>query len=180
MGSNLGLKNPADLYIAILQTNVVAENMVDRFHLMDVYKIPDREAAAGMLRKRSKFISDKTGLIQIIVEDKDPKRAVTLVNGYSDELFEQNNRLAIGAASQRREFFQEQLAQEKDRLADAEIALKQTQQSTGVLQMSGQAQKSSGRRPIFRPTSQATRCSSERSSRRPRSRIRTSSACALN
>jgi tyrosine-protein kinase Etk/Wzc len=140
VGSNLGLKNPADLYIAILKTNVVAENMVDRFHLMDVYKIPDREAAAGMLRKRSKFMSDKTGLIQIIVEDKDPKRAVTLVNGYSDELFEQNNRLAISAASQRREFFQEQLAQEKDRLADAEVALKQTQQSTGVLQISGQVQ----------------------------------------
>ncbi len=140
VGSNLGLKNPADLYIAILQTNVVAENMVDRFHLMDAYKIPDREAAAGKLRQRSKFIADKTGLIQITVEDPSPKRAVALVNGYSDELFEQNNRLAIGAASQRREFFQRQLAQEKDRLADAEVALKQTQQSTGVLQISGQAQ----------------------------------------
>jgi uncharacterized protein involved in exopolysaccharide biosynthesis len=140
VGSNLGLKNPADLYIAILQTNLVAEDMVDRFHLMDAYKIPDREGAAGKLRQRSKFIADKTGLIQITVEDKDPKRAVTLVNGYADELFEQNNRLAVGAAGQRREFFEQQLAQEKDRLADAEIAMKQTQQSTGVLQLSGQAQ----------------------------------------
>ncbi len=140
VGSNLGLKNPADLYIAILQTNLVAESMVDRFHLMDVYKIPDREGAAGKLRKRSKFLADKTGLIQIMVEDKDPKRAVTLVNGYADQLFEQNNRLAIGAASQRRQFFEQQLAREKDRLADAEIAMKQTQQSTGVLQLTGQAQ----------------------------------------
>ena len=141
VGSNLGLKNPADLYISILQTNLVAEAMVDRFHLMDVYKIPDREGAAGMLRKRSKFAADKTGLIQITVEDTDPKAGRhTLVNGYADELFEQNNRLAIGAASQRRQFFQQQLADEKDRLADAEIAMKQTQQSTGVLQLSGQAQ----------------------------------------
>jgi uncharacterized protein involved in exopolysaccharide biosynthesis len=140
VGSNLGLKNPADLYIAILQTNLVADSMVDRFHLMDVYKIPDREGAAGMLRKRSKFIADKTGLIQITVEDKDPKQAVKLVNGYADQLFEQNNRLAIGAASQRRQFFEQQLAREKDRLADAEIAMKQTQQSTGVLQLTGQAQ----------------------------------------
>lgn len=140
VGSNLGLKNPADLYIAILQTNLVSESMVDRFHLMDVYKIPDREAAAGKLRTRSKFLADKTGLIQITVEDKDPKRATALVNGYTDELFEQNNRLAIGAASQRRQFFEQQLAQEKDRLADAEIAMKQTQQTTGVLQLTGQAQ----------------------------------------
>jgi tyrosine-protein kinase Etk/Wzc len=140
VGSNLGLKNPADLYVAILQTNLVADNMVDRYHLMDVYKIPDRDGASGMLRKRSKFIAGKDGLMQIIVEDKDPKRAAVLVNGYADELFQQNNRLAIGSASQRRLFFEQQLAQEKDRLADAEVALKQTQQSTGVLQLSGQAQ----------------------------------------
>ncbi|MDQ1452320.1 MAG: hypothetical protein QOK38_2186 [Acidobacteriaceae bacterium] len=140
VGSNLGLKNPADLYVAILQTNLVADNMVDRYHLMDVYKISDRDGASGMLRKRSRFIAGKDGLMQIIVEDKDPKRAAVLVNGYADELFQQNNRLAIGSASQRRLFFEQQLAQEKDRLADAEVALKQTQQSTGVLQLSGQAQ----------------------------------------
>ena len=140
VGSNLGLKNPSDLYIAILQTNLVADNMVNRFHLMDVYKIQDLGGAAGTLRKRSKFIADKNGLIQITVEDKDPKFAATLVNGYADELFNQNNRLAIGAATQRRRFFQQQFAEEKDRLADAEIALKTTQQSTGVLQLSGQAE----------------------------------------
>ncbi|MFL6428048.1 MAG: GumC family protein [Acidobacteriaceae bacterium] len=139
VGSGIG-KNPADLYVAILQTNLVANNMVDRFHLMDVYKIPDRDGAAGRLRKRSKFSTSKDGLIQVTVEDTDPKRAVVLANGYADELFRQNNRLAIGAAAQRRLFFEQQLGQEKDRLADAEVALKQTQQSTGVLQLSGQAQ----------------------------------------
>jgi tyrosine-protein kinase Etk/Wzc len=139
VGSNLG-KNPADLYIAILQTNLVAQDMVDRFHLMDAYQIPDRDGAAGVLRSRSKFSASKDGLMQISVEDKDPKRATALVNGYSDALFRQNNRLAIGAAGQRRVFFQQQLAEEKDRLADAEIALKLTQQTTGVLQLSGQAQ----------------------------------------
>jgi uncharacterized protein involved in exopolysaccharide biosynthesis len=107
---------------------------------MDVYKIPDREGAAGMLRKRSKFVASKDGLIRISVEDKDAKRAVALANGYADELFQQNNRLAIGSASQRRKFYQQQLAEEKDRLADAEVALKQTQLTTGVLQLSGQAQ----------------------------------------
>jgi tyrosine-protein kinase Etk/Wzc len=139
VGSNLGLKNPSDLYIAILQTNLVLDDMVDRFHLMDVYKIPDRQGAAATLRKRSKFIGDKVGLMQITVEDKDPKRAVALANGYADELFRQNNRLVIRSASQRRDFYQRQLAEEKDHLADAEFALKQTQLSTGVLQLSGQA-----------------------------------------
>lgn len=138
-GGGLGTKSQADLYISILQTNLVAQDMVDRFHLMDGYGIHDRDGAAGMLHKRSKFNAGKDGLIQISVEDKDPKRAALLANGYADELFQQNNRLAIGSASQRRQFFQRQLAEEKDKLADAEVALKQTQQSTGVLQFTGQA-----------------------------------------
>ena len=69
-------ENPADLYIAILQTNLVAGDMVDRFHLMDWYNIPDRGGAAGKLRKRSKFVANKDGLIQITVEDKDPEKTV--------------------------------------------------------------------------------------------------------
>jgi uncharacterized protein involved in exopolysaccharide biosynthesis len=140
VGSNLGLKNPADLYIAILQTNLVSKNMAKTFHLMDAYKIPDLDGAAGKLRHHSKFVASKDGLIQITVEDGNPKRAAALVNGYADELFQQNNRLAFDSAVQRRKFFQQQLSEEKDHLADAEIALKLTQQSTGVLQLSGQAQ----------------------------------------
>ena len=139
-GSGLGLKNPADLYVALLQTNLVAQDMVDRYHLMQAYGIPDRDGAAGMLRKRSKFSAGKDGLMQVTVEDTSSKRAAELAAGYADELFKQNNRLAIGSASQRRLFFQQQLAEEKDRLADAEVSLKETQQATGVLQVSGQAE----------------------------------------
>jgi tyrosine-protein kinase Etk/Wzc len=140
LSGGLGGRTPAELYISLLQTNVVLLHMVDRFQLTKAYNIPDREVAAGMLRKRSKFAAGKDGLIQISVEDKDPKRAATLSSGYAEELFQQNNRLAIGSAAQRRLFFQQQLLDEKNRLADAEVALKQTQQSTGVLQLTGQAE----------------------------------------
>ena len=140
LGGGLGVRTPAELYVSLLQTNVVLLDMVDRFQLMKAYNIPDREAAAGVLRKRSKFRTSKDGLIQISVEDPDPKRAAVLSSGYAEELFRQNNRLAIGSAAQRRLFFQQQLLEEKNRLADAEVALKQTQQSTGVLQLTGQAE----------------------------------------
>jgi uncharacterized protein involved in exopolysaccharide biosynthesis len=57
-----------------------------------------------------------------------------------DELYALNNRLALGGASQRRLFFERQLAQEKDRLADAEVALKTTEEATGVIAPSGQTE----------------------------------------
>jgi uncharacterized protein involved in exopolysaccharide biosynthesis len=140
LSGNLGVRSAGELYVSLLQTNVVLLDMVDRFHLMKGYNIPDREGAAGMLRKRSKFTAGKDGLIQIAVEDPDPKRAAALSAGYADELFRQNNRIAIGSAAQRRLFFQQQLLDEKNHLADAEVSLKQTQQSTGVLQLTGQAE----------------------------------------
>ena len=36
--SMLGLKNPADLYIGLLQSETIADGLIDRFHLMGVYK----------------------------------------------------------------------------------------------------------------------------------------------
>lgn len=137
-GGALGLKNPSDLYIGLLKSRSVLDDMVKRFDLTHVYRIPNKNAAVGMLAKRSKFVADKDGLIAISVEDTRPHRSATLANGYVDELYRLNNRLAIGSASQRRLFFDRQLAAEKDRLADAEVALRQTQEKTGVLTLPGQ------------------------------------------
>ncbi len=139
-GGGLGLKNPSDLYIGLLKSRSVADDIVKRFHLMDVYQINNKNAAAGRLAKRSKFLADKDGLISISVEDKSPQLSAKLASGYVDELYRLNNRLAIGSAAQRRQFFEQQLAAEKDRLADAEVALRETQESTGVLTLSGQMQ----------------------------------------
>jgi tyrosine-protein kinase Etk/Wzc len=139
-GLGLGLKNPADLYIGLLKSRSVADDLVNRFHLMDVYGIPNKNAAAGKLAKRSKFVAEKDGLISVEIEDKSPERSAALANGYIDELYRLNNRLAIGSASQRRLFFEQQLLAEKDKLADAEVALRETQEKTGVLTLTGQMQ----------------------------------------
>ncbi len=61
-----------------------------------------------------------------------------MANAYIDELYRINNRIAIGGSSQRRLFFDQQLAQEKDKLADAEVALKKTEEATGVIAPTGQ------------------------------------------
>jgi capsule polysaccharide export protein KpsE/RkpR len=55
-------------------------------------------------------------------------------------LYEQNGRLALTEASQRRLFFEQQLEREKNALADAEVELKKTQEQTGLIAPLGQAQ----------------------------------------
>ena len=128
------MKDPNDLYLGVLQSNTVADGLIKRLDLMDAYHVRKAERRrVVMLAGNSKFVSEKGGMISITVKDGDPHRAAQIANAYVDELHDINSRLIIGEASLRRNFFSQQLALEKDRLTDAEIALQQTEESTGAI-----------------------------------------------
>jgi tyrosine-protein kinase Etk/Wzc len=140
LGSSVGLKNPSDLLIGILQSQSVTDAMIKRFDFIRLYHPKRMSDARLMFQKNAKFVAGKDGLISISFVDGDPRRAAAIANAYVDELYKLNNRLAIGEASQRRLFFEQQLAQEKDKLADAEVELKKTEEATGVIAPSGQTE----------------------------------------
>jgi tyrosine-protein kinase Etk/Wzc len=143
--ANVGLagmfwKNPADLYIGILQSRTIADSLIDEFHLQGVYGVKKRSDARKRLAKFSSFTSKKDQLIHIAVQDHDQNRSADLANAYVSHLFEQNQRLALSEASQRRLFFEQQIAQERNALTAAEVAFKNTQQKTGLIVPAGQAE----------------------------------------
>lgn len=140
IGSFTGLKSSGDIYLGILGSRTIADNLIKRFELQRVYKIAKVSDTEKKLKTRSTFISGKDTLITISVEDHDPKRAADLANAYLDALYQQNGRLALTEASQRRLFFEEQLEREKNALGDAEVELKKTQEQTGLIAPLGQAE----------------------------------------
>jgi tyrosine-protein kinase Etk/Wzc len=138
LGGSLGIKNPVDLYIGILQSRSLLDSMIKRFGLGEhVKRMSDVRLS---LLGHSSFLAGKDGMISISVTDHDPKKAAAYANAYVDELYRVNNRLALGGAAQRRLFYEQQLTQEKDRLADAEVALKKTEEATGVIAPTGQTE----------------------------------------
>ena len=138
LGSSSGVKDPNDLYLGVLQSNTVQDGVIKRLGLMDAWHVRKPGEARAILTADSKFVSEKGGMISITIKDGDPNRAARIANAYVDELHDINSRLIIGEASLRRNFFGQQLALEKDRLTDAEIALQQTEESTGAIAPSGQ------------------------------------------
>jgi tyrosine-protein kinase Etk/Wzc len=138
--SGFGLRNASDLYIGILESRTIADALIDRFHLKQVYGDRDFYWARKHLARNTTIKAGKDTLIHIKVEDRDPERSARLANAYVDELALQNSAVALTEASQRREFFEGQLVKQKEALADAEIALKNTEQSTGLVVPSGQAE----------------------------------------
>jgi uncharacterized protein involved in exopolysaccharide biosynthesis len=127
------------MYIGILQSRTIADNIISRFRLNDLYRTKTLVDARAALQKQVKFESGKDSLIHISVKDSDPNRASEIANGFLDELYRTNSLLATSEAAQRRLFYDQRLADEKDALARAESELKNTQQKTGLIQLSGQA-----------------------------------------
>lgn len=138
--SALGLKNPDDLYIGLLQSETIADGLIQRFHLQQLYKKKKLSDTRKELKSNTRITSKKSGMISIAVEDHDPKRAADMANAYVEELHSLMGHLAISEAGQRRLFFEQQLEQEKNKLADAEVALEETERKTGIIQPTGQAQ----------------------------------------
>jgi uncharacterized protein involved in exopolysaccharide biosynthesis len=139
-GSSMGLKNPNDMYVAMFKSRTVEDAMVRRFDLMHEYHEKYMSKARKAFEHHATVeAGTKDNLITISIEDRDPKRAAEMANAYVDEYRHLSQHLAIGEAGQRRLFFEQQLEQAKDNLANAEEALKETQQKTGMIQLDSQA-----------------------------------------
>jgi uncharacterized protein involved in exopolysaccharide biosynthesis len=123
----------------MLKSRTVEDAMVQRFGLMREYhKRYLSDAQKSFEDHATVDDSTKDGLIHISVEDHDANRASELANGYVDQFRDLSQHLAITEASQRRLFFQQELEQAKNNLANAEEALEQTELKTGVIQPDSQ------------------------------------------
>lgn len=121
--AGLNLKNPADLYVAIIKSRTIADNLVDRFELTRVYDVELRQDAREELASATKVISGRDGLITVEVDDHDPKRAADIANAYVQELTRLNDNFAVTEAQQRRAFFERQLKVAQQNLVKAQLAL---------------------------------------------------------
>ena len=133
-----GLKNPNDLYVAMLQSRTIADKVATHFDLKQKFGTQTADDTRNTLARVVAVESDKAGTITIRVEDENPKFAADLANAYVAELSNLSKTLALTDASQRRLFFEKQLVLAKDALADAEVELRKLQEKTGMLQLDGQ------------------------------------------
>ena len=133
-----GLKNPNDLYVGMLKSRTVADNLIQRFDLNKLYEQKYQSETRRRLAKETTIVAGKDGIITVEVDDNDPKRAAELANGYVDELFKLTKVLAVTEASQRRLFYERQLEQAKANLSKSEASTRQALEKGGLVQVEGQ------------------------------------------
>jgi len=106
----LGLKSTSDIFVGILSSRTVQDNLVQQFDLKKIYGDGRMEDARRDLAERTGISVDrKSQIITLTVTDHDPKRAAALGEGYVVELNRLVAELSTSSARRERIFLEERL-----------------------------------------------------------------------
>jgi len=121
LGEMLGTKNNGALYVALLHSRTVQENLVRRFDLLKVYHARYMEGARKALDQQTEIAEDrKSFVITLTVTNHDRNLAHDLAQGYVDELNKLLAHVTTSSAGQQRMFLEQRLVQVKKDLETAE------------------------------------------------------------
>jgi uncharacterized protein involved in exopolysaccharide biosynthesis len=134
VGGAGGIKSPLDQYVAMLQSTTIADRIIDKFKLAEVYDEEYRSLVRRKLWENLRVTAGRRdGLITIEVDDHEPWRAADMANAYVDEFRRITSVLAVTEAQQRKVFFEAQLKQAKEKLTQAQVALQGSGFTPGAL-----------------------------------------------
>jgi tyrosine-protein kinase Etk/Wzc len=131
-----------ELYLGMLKSRSVGDAVIQKLGLVKVYHAETLESARRSLEAAVKFQAGKEGIISIITEDKDPKRAALMANTFVDELGRTSVRVNLSKAGSERLFLEKRLEVVKSDLKNAEDELKSFAQQNKVVQVDSQARAS--------------------------------------
>lgn len=123
-------------YFAILKSRSAMEEMVRRFHLMDVYGISDTammDEAIKELKSNVAFETQEDDNITIDVFDKNPVRAAEMANAFVEILNRRSIELGTQEAKNNRVFIEQRIGRHQDSLRRVEDALKTFQEHSGIM-----------------------------------------------
>jgi len=109
-GGALGIKDASQQYIAYLQSSNFEDLLIEKYDLQKRYKQQYLQTTRTALEANFQVSYDKkSGLITIVVSDKDPKFAAEMANGIVTELRTFTGRLELQEAQNRRSFLEIQI-----------------------------------------------------------------------
>ncbi len=111
-GGAVGIKTPADQYLAYLESNTLRDELIEKFKLRERYKAKYQQSARDALKGLVKATTDKkSGLITIEVSDEDPEFAANLANAYVQALSHMIGELTLKEAKVKRELLEKQITE---------------------------------------------------------------------
>jgi uncharacterized protein involved in exopolysaccharide biosynthesis len=105
-----GLSSGANKHMAYLQSDLIADSMIEKFDLFKRYESEFQVQARDALKSATKISEDKkTGLVVIEVTDEDPATAAAMANFYVELLRQKIGEEALNQARDRRKLLETQI-----------------------------------------------------------------------
>lgn len=117
-----------DLFFSLLKSRLLAKDVVERFNLKERYQAQTLEEAIESAKSIPQASQTKEGVIEIKVENTDPKMAADMANFYLELLDRVVSKLGTSAAGRQARFITEQLSRADKELKAAEETVRQFQE----------------------------------------------------
>ena len=145
MAQNLGLNlpglptSPTDIFVSILKSRVMADEVITKFGLMDRYGKNTMVETREKLADRVRVTVTKEKVVKVAVEDEDPTIAAGMANFYVSNLDRLNRIVNVSKAGQNRAFIERRLVETQETMAQAEEALRDFQMKNRAVAVEAQS-----------------------------------------
>ena len=128
-----------DIYLAILESDTLGRTLVEDHDLVDRFDVRNPERALKALRGRTTVQLSERGVLEIMVESKDPRLAADLANAHVDELDRLFQKSQTTIAGRQRVFLETRLKWSATRLDSLQAKLVDLQSHAGITALSQDA-----------------------------------------
>jgi uncharacterized protein involved in exopolysaccharide biosynthesis len=145
MAQNLGMNlpglptSPTDIFVSILKSRVMADDVIAKFNLMERYRKETMVETREKLADRVRITVTKEKIVKVAVEDRDPQIAADMANFYIANLDRLNRIVNVSKAGQNRMFIERRLAETQETMAKAEEALRDFQTKNKAVAVEAQS-----------------------------------------
>lgn len=121
-----------DIYLGILDSDEVARSLNEEFDLQSHYETSTRIRTIKRLRSNTTIQYTLEGIVEVIVDDKDPKMAADLANAYMAQLDRVFRESKSSTSRRQREFLERRFHQSNETLDRLEKDLAELQSAGGM------------------------------------------------
>jgi capsule polysaccharide export protein KpsE/RkpR len=120
-GGLMGMRGSGALFAELFRSRSVQDGVVDRLNLQQIYRSRYKQDARKQLNNRTEVSEDrKSGVVSLMVTDKNPQRARDIAQTYVEELNRLVSQVTTSSARRERIFIEQRLTAVKSDLEDSE------------------------------------------------------------
>ena len=132
-------KSSSDVWVGILQSNSVRDEVIKRFDLRESYGKEMIEDTRKTLDGNVSVVNTKQDVVVITVEDEDPEKAAAMANAFVEELDRINRDAVMTSGKSTRLFVEKRLVETKGELTRIEDEIRAFQTANKALKLDDQS-----------------------------------------